>query len=70
MWKAREEAGKTKRAFSEFEAESAKTAHQSLFRRHRAFATKPFTRTWRREEDPRRRAPAVEAIQAATSEGA
>src|SRR5438445_9514494 len=38
MWKAREEAGKTKRAFSEFEAESAKTAHQSLFRRHRAFA--------------------------------
>src|SRR5438132_10934394 len=50
--------------FQRFEAESAKTAHQSLFRRHRAFATKPFTRTWRREEDPRRRAPAVEAIQA------
>jgi len=31
---------------------------------------KPFTRTWRREEDPPRRGPAVEAIQAATSEGA
>ena len=38
MWKAREEAGKTKRAFSGFESEPGKTAHQSLFRRHRAFA--------------------------------
>src|SRR5437016_10071371 len=28
----------TKRAFSGFEAEPGKTAHQSLFRRHRAFA--------------------------------
>src|SRR5437773_5603800 len=34
----REEAGKTKRAFSEFEAEPGKTPHQSLFGRHRAFA--------------------------------
>src|SRR5438552_18710128 len=38
MWKAREEAGKTKRAFSGFEAEPGKTPHQSLFGRHRAFA--------------------------------
>jgi len=38
MWKAREEAGKTKRAFSGFESEPGKTPHQSLFGRHRAFA--------------------------------
>src|SRR5439155_6844792 len=37
-WKVREEAGKTKRAFSGFEAEPGKTPHQSLFGRHRAFA--------------------------------
>src|SRR5947209_18012997 len=37
-WKVREKAGKTKRAFSGFEAEPGKTPHQSLFGRHRAFA--------------------------------
>src|SRR2546421_13060993 len=37
-WKVREEAGKTKRAFSGFEAEPGETPHQSRFGRHRAFA--------------------------------
>src|SRR5947209_8023518 len=37
-WKVREEAGKTRRAFSGFEAEPGQTPHQSLFGRHRAFA--------------------------------
>src|SRR5256886_16279264 len=37
-WKVREEAGKTKRAFSGFEAEPGKTPHQSRFGRHRTFA--------------------------------
>src|SRR6266566_5430683 len=36
--KVREEAGKTKRAFSGFEAEPGKTPHQSRFGRHRALA--------------------------------
>src|SRR5947208_7305146 len=36
--KVREEAGKTKRAFSGFEAEPGKTPHQPRFGRHRAFA--------------------------------
>src|SRR2546427_11547469 len=38
MWTVREEAGKTKRAFSGFEAEPGKTPHQSRFGRHRTFA--------------------------------
>src|SRR5437879_1456657 len=38
MWKVREEAGNTKRAFSGFEAEPGQTPHQSLFGRLRAFA--------------------------------
>src|SRR5436853_7469260 len=38
MRKVREEAGKTRRAFSGFEAEPGQTPHQSLFGRHRAFA--------------------------------
>src|SRR5207249_8837102 len=37
-WKVREEAGKTRRAFSGFEAEPGQTPHQSLFGRHRACA--------------------------------
>src|SRR3989440_10691463 len=37
-WKVREEAGKTKRAFSGFEAEPGKTPPQSRFGRHRTFA--------------------------------
>jgi len=37
-WKVREEAGKTKRPFSGFEAERGKTPHQSRFGRDRAFA--------------------------------
>src|SRR5438105_2288132 len=61
LWKVREEAGNTKRAFSGFEAEPGQTPHQSLFGRLRHSPTKPFTRTWRREEDPRRGGPAVEA---------
>src|SRR5437879_10551835 len=36
--KVREEAGKTKRAFSGFEAEPDQTPHQSRFGRHRALA--------------------------------
>src|SRR5256886_16784336 len=36
--KVREEAGKTKRAFSGFEAEPGQTPHQSRFGRPRAFA--------------------------------
>src|SRR5207302_8608987 len=40
--KVREEAGKTKRSFSGFEAEPGKTPHQSWFGRHRAFANEAF----------------------------
>src|SRR5438034_10959833 len=37
-WKVVEKAGKTKRAFSGFEAEPGKTPHHPLFGRHRALA--------------------------------
>src|SRR5439155_132598 len=52
-WKVREEAGKTKRPFSGFEAERGKTPHQSRFGRDRAFANEAL------QGEPVRLAPAA-----------